>query len=465
MVDSRPAPALGPTIEERAARLCVLAVATEWESRNGGLSTLNRNLCVALARAGHRVVCLIPNASREEMEEAAGFHVELVEATPAKGKDVGPLACLQRKPALPLDFAPNVVLGHGRVTGFAARALVDDFFSSALRIHFLHTVPNEIEWYKLRSIDAAVRAEGDERDEIELGKTAALAVGVGPRLTDELKSLLVPFTLARPIHELDPGFDGLIESSPNRTRRAPPPGMHCLFLGRAEDDNLKGLDIAAGAIARVRGRGTPAVLVVRGAQPGTGHKLQDHLTALVRAPNSVRVKEFSADAQTIHEDLLRSAIVLMPSRTEGFGLVGLEAIECGVPTLVSDQSGLAQVLRRRELPEAAGRLVVPVTTDAEATAEEWGRRLDAELHDPEAAFRRAADVRAALVRLFTWDRAASALVAALGALLPADRDVESARAESRGAAPTLGKVDIKGAAAEFDTFKQEVERMLRGSSK
>ncbi|MGK3975310.1 glycosyltransferase family 4 protein [Sorangium sp. So ce118] len=393
----------------------MLAVATEWDPHHGGLSSLNRNLCVALARAGHRVACLVPTVFREEVAAASKLGVELVEATPAKGKDVGPLACLQRKPALPKDFAPDIIIGHGRVTGSAAQTLVDDFFPQALRIHLLHTVPGEIEWYKPRSTDAALRAEGDEQAETELGRTAALAVGVGPRLAMELENLLAPFDLPRPVHQMDPGLDRTANVLIERpTPRMPPRGMHCLFLGRAEDQNLKGLDIAADAMALVRTRGKQAVLVVRGAQSGTGQKLQEQLIARVRAPNSVRVKEFSADSQRIQEDLLRSTIVLMPSRTEGFGLVGLEAIECGIPTLLSDQSGLAQLLRCRDLPEEVGRrVVVPVTTDPEATAEEWARRIDAELHDPAAAFRRAAEVRTAVAKVFTWDRTAAALVAAI----------------------------------------------------
>ena len=40
-----------------------------------------------------------------------------------------------------------------------------------------------------------------------------------------------------------------------------------------------------------------------------------------------------------------STCVLMPSRSEGFGLVGLEAIAFGVPVLVSAESGLGRVLR------------------------------------------------------------------------------------------------------------------------
>ena len=50
--------------------LSVLAVATEWESRHGGLSTFNRELCKALVSIGHTVMCLVPSASESEVQAA-----------------------------------------------------------------------------------------------------------------------------------------------------------------------------------------------------------------------------------------------------------------------------------------------------------------------------------------------------------------------------------------------------------
>lgn len=403
--------------------LAILAVATEWESRNGGLSTLNRNLCSALAAKGHRVACLVPAAAPSEVTDAELLGVELVEAAPARGKDVGPLACLHRKPTLPAGFIPDVIIGHGRVTGFAAQTLVADFYPRAARIHILHTAPSELEWYKVRATDAAQRAEGDEQAEIDLGKTAALAVGVGPRLASELQNLLSPFTLPRPVHQLNPGLDA---SDAQPGRRDPPPGLHCLFIGRAEDAEIKGLDIAGDAIGQLRSRGVQAVLVVRGAQPGTGQALQSDLAARVKAPNAVRVKEFSADASTVRDDLLRSSVVLMPSRSEGFGLVGLEAIANGVPALVSDQSGLAQLLRNLA-PEHAKHIVVPMTGNAEVDVAEWARCVDFTLRDLPAAFERAAALRNALRGVLTWDLAANALIGAMGVQTRAERDAETIR--------------------------------------
>jgi len=80
--------------------------------------------------------------------------------------------------------------------------------------------------------------------------------------------------------------------------------------------------------------------------------------------------------------------VLMPSRTEGFGLVGLEAILAGTPVLVSEQSGLGELLREVLTREAAARHIVRVTGDVKVDAEAWSRAAEGILLDREAAFRR-----------------------------------------------------------------------------
>ena len=46
--------------------------------------------------------------------------------------------------------------------------------------------------------------------------------------------------------------------------------------------------------------------------------------------------------------LREAALVVMPSRTEGFCLVALEAISSGVPVLVSSETGIAKALQDLE---------------------------------------------------------------------------------------------------------------------
>jgi hypothetical protein len=91
-----------------ASSVRFLAIGSEWFSRRGGVSTLNRGLCMALATAGHEVFCLVPTVRDAEREEARAHGVTLLEAPQAIG--------LSDEARLSLPVAmepPDVVIGHG----------------------------------------------------------------------------------------------------------------------------------------------------------------------------------------------------------------------------------------------------------------------------------------------------------------------------------------------------------------
>jgi glycosyltransferase involved in cell wall biosynthesis len=101
----------------------------------------------------------------------------------------------------------------------------------------------------------------------------------------------------------------------------------------------------------------------------------------------------------------------MPSRAEVFGLVGVEAIENGVPVLVSDTSGLGVCLLD-QLPRAdTSRFVVG--TDAHDPEEPWKWQIRQLLLDPSDAFARIEQIRRSLVADRPWARVAAELLAAV----------------------------------------------------
>jgi glycosyltransferase involved in cell wall biosynthesis len=382
----------------------LLFVATEWSSGKGGLSTINRELCIACAKLKNSVVCFVPSGTvtADDRAEAKSFGVHLVESQPTTGKDVGQLAGLYRRPELPLNFDPNVIVGHGRVTGFAAQALEQDYFS-AIRVQIVHTQPEEVEWHKPRALDGSARMENSEKEERIIASSASLVVGVGPRLKRQAEKYLHSQNHHGTIFELIPGFET------DLNQRHPPSTIDCVFVGRAEDAYLKGLDIAAHAVRLARETGTSANLVVRGAVPGSGTKLQQELSQTVDALNAVNVYEYSSDNEAVRANYLLASVVLMPSRSEGFGLVGQEAIKMGIPVLISSESGLAELIQR-DAPQFEPDFIVKMSYGDDDNYSEWGKRLVQILSDRPKAFARMAELREVLASKFSWETTASGLL-------------------------------------------------------
>lgn len=407
-----------------AERPCVLVVATEWSSGRGGLSTFNRHLCVAMAAAGAQVFCVVLDADASEVTDAKEKGVTLLTHPGAPGApDYGRLT---RRPALPHGIQPGLVIGHARITGPAAAHLKEDYFPNARRLHFVHMAPDEIEWHKLGDgVDRARQAEERTEIERELGLTAHRVVAVGPALKRRFSNELWGSGAPEPLR-LDPGFDSpastgrigaagppnaFVPSSP------PPDGLHkVLFVGRTEDVRLKGVDLAARACGmvhelRTRTAGEPIELFVRGAPPEKADEQQQLIQDWSGCPGlRVVVRPYSADPGKLESDMRRAGLVVMPSRSEAFGLVGQEAILRGVPVLVSDQSGLAQLLRE-ELRSDARHLIVPVTGNFADDTREWADRIERCLAERDEAFERMHTVRSRLAASVTWAAAARLVLA------------------------------------------------------
>lgn len=393
-------------------RVCILAIGTEWESRHGGLSTFNRDLCIELAAAGHRVVCVVPDATVQERSAAENAGVHLI--SPAAEPGLEGTETLLLDTQLPQDFEPELIIGHDRKTGPHAKVLAQKF-GKAKFVLFLHTRPEDIEWHKdkLGPDDAAITAERRKSLLQQLASSAALVVGVGPLLTTSAQTLVY---LANPkpiVHRLDPGFR--VVTRPSNL----PPEIHCLLLGRAEDLKLKGLDIAAKALGEVTRRSKLKMaprLIIRGAPVGTGQELRKQLIAFGGGKLDAEVRNYSPDVELLQQDILMASLVLMPSRCEGFGLVALEAIAAKTPVLVSDQSGLAKLLNE-QLGTDARAMIIETREDLDWSAGEWERAIETVLIDRDAAFVRAQALQERLTNIFDWQDAIRQLEASWAPLL------------------------------------------------
>ncbi|MEV6011444.1 glycosyltransferase [Streptomyces sp. NPDC051976] len=398
-------------------RCTALVVATEWGSAHGGLSTFNQRLCVALAAEGVRVFCMVLEATGDEREEAAGQGVTLLHRPQVVGE--GAHSRLSRLPEELRGVTLDMVIGHGRITGYPASVLAEDYFGDPKpkRLHFVHMDPDEIEWHKPDGDNDAVEtAEHRKRIEVQLGRTAHRMVAVGPRLHDTYTSAMPRRTDRDPLR-FDPGFD-MADPSPRKIPGGSP--VSVLVMGRMEDAHLKGVDLAARACGIVAGwrkeKNLRRIeLVVRGLPKDDATAQVARLREWAGSPLlSILPRHYTTDAETLADDMERASLLLMPSRGEGFGLAGLEAIVAGTPALISDVSGLGELLRKRLTPERAAQVLVPVTNDFDHDVKEWARAIDRMLLGIEAEFPAAQRMREGLAATHTWAASADALLTALG---------------------------------------------------
>jgi D-inositol-3-phosphate glycosyltransferase len=112
-----------------------------------------------------------------------------------------------------------------------------------------------------------------------------------------------------------------------------------LFVGRIQP--LKGLDVAVRALASLR-RQDAVLVVVGGASGQDGQRELARINALIDELGlQGRVRFVDPQPHHILSTYYRAAdVVLVPSRSESFGLVALEAAACGTPVVAAGVGGL-----------------------------------------------------------------------------------------------------------------------------
>ena len=373
----------------------IVLVCTEWLPRHGGLPQFNRRLAIALARGGERVTCLVGGATDEDTADAHAGGVTLRVPEIAPGLP-------NLYVALDYDSPPDLLVGHDRRTGEAAAVQAAN--TGARLMLVVHTNPDELETVKDKS-DAPAAAEERFDKLSRLSAGADIVCAVGPRLTRKVGAMLDDGYGGKPVHRLDPG---LTEPLATAARRVSPECI-CLMLGRADDIQVKGIDIAAAAFGALRDEIREAmkpVLWLRGAAPGDAAATHAALVASSRAHRAdLVVRGYAPYDEVVQRDLLRSSLVLMPSRSEGFGLVALEALSRGTPTLISARSGFAELLLEIA-PEAAEPFIVDVRDDFDADVRRWQAAIERIVLDRRGAFDRTRLLRDAVAPALRWDATA-----------------------------------------------------------
>ena len=257
---------------------------------------------------------------------------------------------------------------------------------------------------KNRTLASGARPEPALRIQVEgeIAQQADLLIGSTPDEADDLIRLYG----ADPdrVHVVAPGID-LVTFQPfdraeARRKIGYGPGRLLLFVGRLE--RLKGVDVAIRALALLRDRDHADLrLIVLGEDVRDGDESEKERLKAVASASGVRDRVDFLGTVAHHElpyFYAAADVCVMPSYSESFGLVALEAQACGRPVVASGVSGLRSVVR----DEVSGYLIAD--HDPAIYAERIGRLLS----DPELAQQMGKRGRL-LAQRFSWTRTADRL--------------------------------------------------------
>ena len=327
-------------VDEYSAEIRILQICDEWGSSKGGLSTFNRQLAVHLAKQPSlNVHCQLSDVSESDRENARNSKITLIAADPVPGSS-DPFLKLHQVPSELQN--PDIVISHGRKFGTAAH-FIRKQVQSCIWVHFVHVDCPEMGKHKDNK-SAIGENNAKDKDEVNLCKAANLVVAVGPHLGEKYSTDLT--RAAKRVKIFTPGiseeFQNLDQSNEDKKTFR----IFVFGRGSSEDFRLKGYDVAANAVAEL---GRPYILHSVGAACGEEEDVKKRFLRKTKITDgNLTIHKYCNDREELKDLLCTATVVLLPSRAEAFGLIGLEAISAGVPVLVSATSGLGITLK--ELP-------------------------------------------------------------------------------------------------------------------
>ena len=319
-------------------KLRVTLLSSEWRSTKGGLSTINRELAIQLAKhPSVEVSVYLPQCSEEDKQVAASHNVQLIKAEEMQGYD--PVDWLS---FLPENHSVDCVIGHGAVLGRQVQGIKRQCKCKWIQV--VHTAPEELGMFKSYT-DAISRGEKKHQAEVKLCEKADQVVAVGPKLAEAFSGYLRACGKDQDVLNLTPGIFSEFSDVKQATEERKTFSVLVFGRGDNEDFQLKGYDIAALAIAQLKDEPEPYKLLFVGAPSGKEENIKDLLLEQGIDRSQLTVRCFNESREQLARLFCEVDLAIMPSRTEGFGLAALEALSAGLPVLVSGNSGLGEALQ------------------------------------------------------------------------------------------------------------------------
>lgn len=417
----------GPTALRRIAVISMHTspTASPGQNANGGLNVYVREVCSAFSERGIATDVFTRKQSVDEPQVELLAPLSRVIYLPA-GSGLDKYSLYREVPAFAagiLTFAAaegityDLLYSHYWLSGEVACLLRPRVGTGWAHIaHTLGVVKN-------RNLAAGARPEPELRIRVE-AEIAQQADLLMASTEDEARDLIDAYG-ADPerVAMVAPGVDLSTFQPMDRAEARREIGYGSerllLFVGRLE--RLKGVEIAIRALALLRDRDHDDVrLLVLGDDSREGDQSEMRRLKAVASEIGVRDRVDFVGSVAHHElpyFYAAADACVMPSYSESFGLVGLEAQACGCPVVASDVSGLRSVVR----DQVTGYLVEGY--DPAAYAERIGRLLaDGELAQQMGRRGRL------LAQRYSWSRTADRIEELLEGLSGRNQDLVQAGA-------------------------------------
>lgn len=306
----------------------------------GGMNVYVREMVGALAQVGVDTTVYVRRWHPELADEVAvepGFRVVHV--------DAGPPAAPKEELAAHVDtFADRVAADLTRRGG--VRVLHANYWLSGVAGHRLK---HELDLPLVSTFHTLARVKAETGDPEPARRVAAEAAVVAcsdviiANAVTELRQLVELYG-ADPtrVEVLAPGVDHATFSPGSRAGARAALGVDerplLVFAGRIQP--LKGVDIAVSTLAHLDH--DARLVIIGGASGPAGEAELARIRHLIAAEGLEQRVTFVAPCpHHVLSTYYRAAdVVLVPSRSESFGLVALEAAACGTPVVAADVGGL-----------------------------------------------------------------------------------------------------------------------------
>jgi D-inositol-3-phosphate glycosyltransferase len=412
-------------IDDRAAsrRIAVISMHTSptaslGQNANGGLNVYVREICTAFSERGIATDIFTRKQSIDDPTVEHLAALSRVIYLPA-GNGLDKYSLYNEVPAFAgriMDFAAaenisySLLYSHYWLSGEVACLLRPHLATGWAHIaHTLGLVKN-------RSLAAGARPEPDLRIRVEgeIAQQANLLIASTP---DEAQELIDGYGAdPQRVSVVPPGVDLAtfqpMDRAVARHEIGYGGGRLLLFVGRLE--RLKGVEVAIRALGLLRDRRHDDVrLLILGEDSHEGEESEKERLKAIASEVGVRDRVDFVGSVAHHElpyFYAAADVCVMPSYSESFGLVALEAQACGCPVVASGVSGLRSVVR----DEVSGYLIDE--HDPAAYAERIGRLLE----NSELAQQMGRRGRL-LAQRFSWTRTADRLEELFGQVVGRDQ--------------------------------------------